>query len=413
MDGDTVRVHAATRVVLLTRMDRSVRVPVPDPLQASLAELPTGYDELLARHAAVHGELYARAELDLGAPESDRCLPVRELIARADTKTLDAALVEAMFHSGRYLLLSSCGVLPPRLTGLWLGEPGAPPGPADFTTDANINLQMAGLVTPGMPELMSRGYTALIAQSDRGLARPMPGVIYGARGALAPNRTDGEHGKLFHLDDDWPFPMWVALTDWLLFPLYEYWQATGDDAFLARTRSPRGSSRPPSSSRTFLTREDERRGTSCVVPSYSPETGPAGTGGACPRVNATMDIAAARHALATAAEVCAHLGIEEAATAVGAPWLKRLPPYRVDDDGALAEWAWPGLETVDDHRHVSHLYPVWPLHDITPDDTPDLAAAARAALLRRGDENFSAHGSLHRALAAARLKDGGPSRSTC
>jgi alpha-L-fucosidase 2 len=61
--------------------------------------------------------------------------------------------------------------------------------------------------------------------------------------------------------------------------------------------------------------------------------------------------------------------------------------------------------TPDDHRHVSHLYPVWPLHEITPDGAPELAAAARRALVLRGDENLSAHGSLHRALCAARLKD--------
>jgi hypothetical protein len=85
--------------------------------------------------------------------------------------------------------------------------------------------------------------------------------------------------------------------------------------------------------------------------------------------------------------------------------LERLPDYLVDERGALAEWAWPGYRPDDDHRHVSHLYPVWPLHEITPDGTPELAEAARRALLLRGDENLSAHGSLHRALVAARLGD--------
>ncbi|OAH14244.1 glycosyl hydrolase family 95 catalytic domain-containing protein [Streptomyces jeddahensis] len=399
VEGDVARVQGATRVVLLTRMDRSAAPPRPDALQAALAELPADYSELLARHAAVHGALYARAELDLGVPENARRLPVRELIARADAKVLDAALVEAMFHSGRYLLLSSCGVLPPRLTGLWLGAWGAA-WSGDFTTDANINLQMAGVVTTGMPELMD-SYTALISgqiEDWRTNAR----TIYGARGVLAPNRTDGEHGMLFHLNDEWPFPMWVASTDWLLFPLYEYWQATGDDDFLARTLAP-WLVEAAVFFEDVLTREDSE-GHIVIVPSYSPEVGPR-DGRGMSGVNATMDIAAARHALTTAADVCAHLGIEQEATSRWLALAKRLPPYRVDDHGALAEWAWPGLETAESHRHVSHLYPVWPLHDITPDDTPDLAEAAREALLRRGDENLSAHGSLHRALAAARLQD--------
>jgi hypothetical protein len=196
--------------------------------------------------------------------------------------------------------------------------------------------------------------------------------------------------------------MWLAGADWLLFPLYEYWQATGDDDFLARTLAP-WLVEAAVFFEDFLTREDDD-GHLVIVPSYSPEVGPKNERGAA-GVNATMDIAAARHALTTAADACTHLGIEQAATVRWRALAERLPPYRVDDHGALAEWAWPGLETADDHRHVSHLYPVWPLHDITPDGTPDLAAAAREALLRRGDENISAHGSLHRALCAARLKD--------
>ncbi len=90
----------------------------------------------------------------------------------------------------------------------------------------------------------------------------------------------------------------------------------------------------------------------------------------------------------------------------------RLPPYRLTADGALAEWAWPPggdgrppLAANDAHRHVSHLYPVWPLHEITATDTPALAAAALRALRARGAQDDSAHGYLHKALAAARLRD--------
>lgn len=151
----------------------------------------------------------------------------------------------------------------------------------------------------------------------------------------------------------------------------------------------------------FLTCTDDD-GRVVLVPSYSPETGAAGVAA----VNATMDIAAARHALSAAVEVCERLGIEKDAVPRWRDLLGRLPPYRIDERGALAEWAWPGLDPEEDHRHISHLYPVWPLHDITPGTTPGLAKAALRALRLRGDENLSAHGSLHRALAAARLRDG-------
>ncbi|MGW6602090.1 RICIN domain-containing protein [Streptomyces sp. NPDC055036] len=86
--------------------------------------------------------------------------------------------------------------------------------------------------------------------------------------------------------------------------------------------------------------------------------------------------------------------------------LAKLPDYTVNGDGALAEWSWPGLNDRYNHRHVQHLYGAWPLHEINPEQKPDLVFAARKALRLRGDENYSAHGSLHRALAWSRLKDG-------
>jgi len=396
---DVVRVLGASRVLLLTRLERWTGQPPTGEVRARLDALPADYDVLLARHVPEHGDLFARSTLDLHASAPDRALPVAELLTRGGSDLLDPALTQALFASGRYLLISSCGVLPPRLTGLWLGAWGAA-WSGDFTTDANLNLQVAAVTITGMPELTA-GYTALLAaQVDdwRLNAR----AVHGARGFLAPSRTDGEHGRLFHLDDDWPWAMWLAGADWLLLPLVEYWRATGDDGFLADVLAP-WLVETATFFEDVLTRSDAD-GNLVLVPSYSPEVGPRDVEGVA-GVNATMDVAAARHALGTAAEVVERLGTDPDAVRRWRELARRLPPYRTDARGALAEWAWPGLETPDDHRHVSHLYPVWPLHEITPDDTPDLAAAALAALTARGDENFSAHGSLHRALVAARLKD--------
>lgn len=111
---------------------------------------------------------------------------------------------------------------------------------------------------------------------------------------------------------------------------------------------------------------------------------------------------AARHALRTAAARCP--GPDSGRWRALAD---RLPPHRVNAEGALAEWARPGLLDTYDHRHLSHLYGVWPLDEINPYDTPRLAEAARRALELRGAENDSAHGHLHHALIAARLRDAG------
>jgi len=85
--------------------------------------------------------------------------------------------------------------------------------------------------------------------------------------------------------------------------------------------------------------------------------------------------------------------------------LGKLPPYLLEADGTLKEWAWPTLEERYSHRHVSHLYGAWPGDEIDPDRTPQLALAAMIADRRRVPERLAAHGRCHRALVGARLKD--------
>ncbi|MER7417040.1 glycoside hydrolase N-terminal domain-containing protein [Micromonospora peucetia] len=390
------RVVVRGPALLTTVLDRPDRPPwrTGDLEERLAAHADDYYDTLLARHVALHGRAYRRVSLDLGVPAARRELPVGELLAaqKAAPGTIQPALLERLFHAGRYLLLSSSGVLPPRLTGLWLGSWDAA-WAGDFTTDANLNLQLAGANACALPEVTAAHANLVRSQVDDW--RRNAQAIYGARGLLAPSRTDGEHGHLFHLHEDWPFAAWLPGAHWLLHPLYEHHLVTGAPlgevaGWLVEVAD---------FFADFLTVTDDT-GTVVIVPSYSAETGPRDERGRPVHVavNATMDIAAAGHALRTAAEVTGSdrwAGLRE-----------RLPAYRVDERGALAEWAWPGYRGDDDHRHVSHLYPVWPLDEINPHDTPELAAAAHRALVLRGDENLSAHGSLHRALVAARLHDG-------
>ncbi|MFC9324566.1 glycoside hydrolase N-terminal domain-containing protein [Kitasatospora sp. NPDC057015] len=428
-DGDVLILRGARRVLLLGRLDRHERPGwQTGALHGSLDRLPADYDTLLAAHTALHTPAYRRAALDLtGAGSAEAARPstatapaeaappstapagasAADLVERQrkSPDALDPALLELLFHSGRYLLLSASGVLPPRLTGLWIAAWGVA-WCGDFTTDANLNLQLAGANLAALPEAV-HAHAALVrgqVADWRANAR----ALYGVRGLLAPGRTDGEHGHLFHLDDDWPWPAWLAGADWLLHPLHEYWRTTGDDAFL-RAELAGWLVEAAEFFEDFLTRTDDR-GHVVFVPSYSPEIAPEGVAGSA-TVNAVMDVSAGRHALESAIEVCEHLAVEPAAVARWRALLLRFPPYLVNSAGRLTEWAWPGLDGNLDHRHVSHLYPVWPLHEITRDSAPELAEAAHRALVDRGDENLSAHGSLHRALAAARLRDAGLARA--
>ncbi|MGX1477816.1 UNVERIFIED_CONTAM: alpha-L-fucosidase 2 [Streptomyces canus] len=388
-------VTGAESVLLLTRVVRHTGELDTAPHIEALRDLvpesgsETGsvtYTRLLDRHTPLHRTAYERVTLDLAADPAERALPGSELLERPDSP----ALLERLFAAGRYHLLSSSGLFPPRLTGLWTGD-WATAWSGAFTNDANVNLQTASAACAALPEVTE----ALASLIQRQLPDWQDNAreIFGTRGVVAPPHSDGESGLTYHFNREYPLHLWTAGADWLLKPLVDHDETRGEQD----PRTARALAEVALFYEDFLTRTDAD-GHLVVVPSYSPENRPAnGSWGA---INAAMDLSAARHALLTAAAY--HPEKAQAWHALA----DRLPPHRINADGALAEWAWPGLDDTYDHRHLSHLYGVWPLDEITPYDTPDLAAAAHRALELRGSENDSAHGHLHHALVAARLRDG-------
>ncbi|MEU1479285.1 glycoside hydrolase N-terminal domain-containing protein [Streptomyces sp. NPDC005760] len=390
-------ITGAESVLLLTRVVRHTGELDTTPHVEALRDLvpesepepesgSDAYARLLDRHTRLHRTAYSRVTLDLAADPAERALPGSQLLERPDSP----ALLERLFAAGRYHLLSSSGLFPPRLTGLWTGDWDTAWSGA-FTNDANVNLQTASAASAALPEV-----TAALASL---IHRQLPDwqdnarEIFGARGIVAPPHSDGESGLTYHFSREYPLHLWTAGADWLIKPLVDHDETRGEQD----PRTARALAELALFYEDFLTRTDAE-GHLVVVPSYSPENRPANAGWGA--INAAMDLSAARHALRTAAAY--HPERAEAWRSLA----DRLPPHRVNTDGALAEWAWPGLDDTYDHRHLSHLYGVWPLDEITPYDTPDLARAAHRALELRGSENDSAHGHLHHALVAARLRDG-------
>ncbi|MFI1213508.1 glycosyl hydrolase family 95 catalytic domain-containing protein [Streptomyces sp. NPDC020802] len=163
----------ATRVILLTKLGRykSSTAWDSEPLHTELAALGTDYATLRSAHTALHTELYDRSRLDLNVSEADRRLSVSELISRqnADRSVIDLALLERLYDSDQLLLRQLERRLPPRLTGIWTGAwNGA--WANDFTTDANVNLQVAGGNILDTTEAME-GYFDLILGSTADGAR--------------------------------------------------------------------------------------------------------------------------------------------------------------------------------------------------------------------------------------------------
>jgi alpha-L-fucosidase 2 len=424
-DCHGIRLVGCRELTLLTRVElfdgadsgdsgvgEAARNAARDRALAAVTAAPGELRLLLAEHARAHAAAFGDVALDLGVPAAERRLPVGELLDRqaAQPKAPLPALLEKLFDSGRYLLLSASGPLPSRLPGIWQGDWNSAWSGA-ITTNANLPLQLAGAVSTDIPAAVDAVANLIADQLDdwRVNARR----LFGTRGIVAPAHTDGISGRNTHFLPGWPHQLWTAGADWLLVPVLDEELARGATGNVAARAAGRSQSwigtvllELAAFYEDFLSRRDAD-GKVVFAPSYSPENAP--DGWAPMALNATMDIAAARHALRAAVAA-----VPEGHEAVHF-WLEildRLPRYRLTPDGALAEWAWPPegsgappLPANDDHRHVSHLYPVWPLHEITVAGTPELAAAALKALRARGAQDDSAHGYLHKALVAARLRD--------
>ena len=403
----TLTISNANFVLLLSKLDRYADATQWNNLnlQKKLVTLSRNYNVLLRRHVSIHQAIYNRMTIDLNGSPSDRALSTTALVNAqvSNPAKLNNALLEQMFYAGRYHFICSTGYFPSRLQGIWGGSWNTG-WSNDFTTDANLNLQIAGMNISNMPE-MTRVYSNLILKQIADWKTNATN-IYGMRGILGPLRTDGMDGYQYHFNGFIPNQMWTASADWLLYPLYEYYMVTGDSAYLKDSLWP-WVQQLAYFYEDFLT-ETDANGHVVFLPSFSPENSPSNTN-CMGSINATMDVAAGKHALQMAIAIAKILKVEPEAGHGIARWtalLHKIPPYRVNSDGALAEWIWPSLNDNYNHRHVSHLYPVWPLHDITPDNNPTLAQAAAKALMLRGNPDQAGHGYLHTALAWTRLKNG-------
>lgn len=388
MEKDRLVISGAQSLVLLTRIEwyKDYARAQVDALARAVGEITPDYTALLARHRPVQSAIIDRMSVNFGGG-AQHGMAVEELLMDQRTRRgLSPALLEQLFDMGRYWLLAE--------------------GTGDFPSIAgqmniNYNLQNAPAPMGNLPEVMET-YTQWI----EGLlpdSRKNAGNLFGARGALFSIHPDQQQGVLCHWTFSSPHLFWISAGGWAYSPIWDYYLVTGDREFL-RTRLV-----PPLKELSLFyedyLKETDPNGNYIFVPSYSPENSPANSDNTAAVINAVMDISVCKEVLTHLIQAAEALGIESGSVPKWKAMLARMPPYLLDTDGALKEWAWPALEENLDHRHVSHLYGVWPGDEIDPDRTPQLARAFWLANRKRAQQNAAGHGLSHRGLAAARLKD--------
>lgn len=411
MQGNVLHIINAQSVLLLTRTKKYYTDCEAQwnkkLLQKELQNIPADYVALLKGQVETHQKIFDRVQFNLKANPADELKTNEELLTEQKNAS-DAvkALWERMFYAGRYYFLSSSdSANPPDLLGIWAGDCNAGWG-GYYHLDANLNLQVAGGNIGNMPECM-QGYFALNEKWQRDFETNASKLL-GCRGMLAAGNTPGRTtGLMANINNYYPYQYATGEEGWLLYPFWEHYLITGDKQFLKEQLYPLLKDMGYFYE-DFLTFKDST-GHYIFAGSISPENQPSNLQVSLLN-NSVFDVSGAKFCLSALLETCNILGLEQGKGKGVERWTKILqliPPYLINEDGAIKEWGWPGLEDHYDHRHSSHLLPVWPYREITPEKTPQLYKAALVTLEKKDAFNYSntGHGILHSALIAADLKN--------
>ncbi len=394
MDGDTLVIEKATSVLLMTRIEpfADYSEQQVEELRQSVEQLTPDYSVLLERARKVQSEMLNRITVDFGGA-SNYAKSSEELLAEQRSSSgYSGAFLEKLFEMCRYWFILTSG----KYCSM------------QAETNANINLQIAPGVQGDHREGMQAYFNWMesLAPDFRTNAKN----IYGMRGthyALTPTKESGVDTLFDYAGSTgeiWPHAYWLSAGGWCVRPFWDHYLVTGDMDFL-RNRAVPAYKDLALFYEDFLTLTDTN-GNYIFVPSFSPENNPGNLNPGCMAViNASMDISVCREVLSNLIEACELLGIDADSVPKWKAMLAKLPPHLIQPDGSMNEWSWPTLQERYVHRHISHLYGVWPGDEIDPDRTPRLARAALVADRHRIPERLAAHGRCHRALVGARLKD--------
>ena len=335
------------------------------------------YKKLLARHEAAYGEQYGRCSIKLRSG-ANAALPTNKR-KEAFQDSDDMGMVALIFNYGRYLLISSSqpGGQPANLQGIWNDEVMAP-WDSKYTININAQMNYWPADVCGLDETLVPFFGMIKDLSETGAvtARQM----YDCDGWMAHHNTD-----LWRIAGPVDGAFWGMYPNggaWLATHLWTHYLFSKDEAFL---REWYPVIKGTADFYLDYLQTDPRNGYLVVVPSVSPEHGPMGKKSPI-TAGCTMDTQIVRDALSSTLKASEILGLDEADyRAKLQETLAKLPPMKVGQYGQLQEWIEDGDDPNDQHRHISHLYGLYPSDQITPTRTPDLFEAARTTLIQRGD----------------------------
>lgn len=372
--GATLYVSAATNFVNYRDVGANETERAAAYLKTALKK---PYPQALADHIAWYRRQFDRVQLDLGPSET---VPEEtHLRVRRFHRDNDLSLVALLFQYGRYLLISSSqpGGQPANLQGIWNHQMLAP-WDGKYTININTEMNYWPAEVTNLSETHQPLFQMIRELSENG--RETARTMYGCDGWVTHHNTD-----LWRCTGPVDRPnsgMWPNGGGWLSQHLWQHYLFTGDTVFL-REAFPalKGAA---DFYLDFLTEHPVYKWM-VTAPSNSPENIPQGRATAL-TAGCTMDNQIAFDVLSNARDANERLKGDPAYTARLQAMIDRLPPMQIGRYNQLQEWLDDLDNPADKHRHVSHLYGLYPGNQITPHTHPALFRAARNTLLYRGDQ---------------------------
>ena len=404
--GDLIAVSGADSVTLLIAAATSCKNyhdvsgdPEAITKKRIAAASKKTFEELRAAHIAEHQRLFGRVELNLGETDAMK-LPTDQRIAHfADGN--DPQLATLYFQFARYLLIccSRPGSQPANLQGLW-NDSMTPPWDSKYTININTEMNYWPAETCNLGECVEP-LTAMVLDLAVTGARTAK-VHYGAHGWVAHHNTD--LWRATAPVDGPQYGMWPTGGAWLCQNLWEHYLFTDDKNYLKKIYPAM-----KGAAQFFLDTlvEEPTHHWLVTCPSISPENKNPAAKNTSLTAGPTMDLQILRDLFANCIRASEILGTDKKFAADLATVRSRLAPLQIGSSGQLQEW----LQDLDlqskelHHRHVSHLYGLYPSAQIDVNTTPELAAAAKKSLEIRGDQ-ATGWATAWRINLWARLHDG-------
>jgi alpha-L-fucosidase 2 len=333
------------------------------------------YEQRKNAHSDFYKHYFDRVGLHLGKSEFAQESTDKRINLFASRN--DPELASLYFQFGRYLLISSSqpGGQPANLQGLW-NHRQDPPWDSKYTLNINAEMNYWPAEITNLSELHEPLITMTkeLAVTGQESAKTM----YGARGWMAHHNTD-----IWRITGavDYTWGSWPSSSAWLSQHLWEKYLYSGDKRYLADVYPVMKSA--CAFFEDFLIESPDKKWL-IVSPSMSPENEPKATGTKI-AAGVTMDNQLLFDLFSNTIAAAKILGEDKNLITVWEKTLSRLPPMQIGKYHQLQEWLEDWDDPQDKHRHISHLYGLYPSNQISPLLTPELFSAARVSMEQRGD----------------------------